>query len=215
MGVSRAEYDRLVRKRKKCRPGDPCFTRQNDHSQAAPHKPPIASDPAPLPAIGNLPGYLNVPSKAMHGFQYKVSDLAGHITNIHNLITGLENEIIAGSTRGLGSHLADAQAHLTALNYYRQREQNKIDLYRFNIDELRQMYQRAVTVRTNSGNPHPVSHPKNIYTDLASKAGFIEALTEDYGYEPMHIIQAYHHRQSSASPSPLTPPTPSTMPNTP
>lgn len=212
MGITRVEYDRLVRKRRKCRPGDPCFTRQDDHSQANPHSPPTASDPVALPPIGKLPGYLNVPSKSFHNFQYKVSDLSGHITNMHNLITGLEDEILAGSTKGIGSHLTDARAHLTALNYYHQREQHKVDLYRLGLDELRQMYQRAVTLRANSGNPHPMSHPKNVYTDLGSKAGFIEALTEDYGYEPIHIIQAYHHRQRHAPP---TPPTPTTVTNTP
>ena len=207
MGITRAQYDRLVRKRKRCLPGDPCFTSQGE--QGAP-QPPVAKDPDALQTIDNLPGYLNVPSKSFHNIQYKVNDLSGHITNIHSLITGLENEIIAGSTKGLGPHLTDARAHLTALNYYHQREQNKIDLYRLNIHELRQMYQRAVTVRANSGNPHPVAHPKNIYTDIASKAGFIEALTEDYGYEPMHIIQAYHHHTTATPPQ-----TPITVPNTP
>jgi hypothetical protein len=148
-----------------------------------------------LPLIGNLPAFLQIPSKTIHHFQGKVNTLSDYINDTQNVITDLENEIISGSTKGLGTHLADAQAHLNALNYHHQREQNKIDLYRFEIDELRKMYQRAVTIRANSGTAHPVSHPKNVHSELTSKAAFIESLTEDYGYEPMHIIQAYHHQQ--------------------
>eukprot|EP00966_Prymnesium_polylepis_P267445 6178421-Prymnesium_polylepis.1 len=57
---------------------------------------------------------------------------------------------------------------------------------------------------------HPPSHPKNVISDLTTKSGFIEAVLEDYGYDPMHIIQAYHHQHtsggSSSSSSYLTPP---------
>eukprot|EP00966_Prymnesium_polylepis_P153347 3542023-Prymnesium_polylepis.2 len=58
--------------------------------------------------------------------------------------------------------------------------------------------------------PHPPSHPKNVHSDLTSKSGFIEAVSEDYGYDPMHIIQAYHRQNtsvgSSSSSSYITPP---------
>ena len=110
----------------------------------------------------------------------------------------------------MGDHLEKARAHLTALNYYKSREQNKIDLYNLDLEDLRKIYQRAVTIRANSSIPHPDNHPKNVYYDLNSKAGFIEAVSEDYGYEPMHIIQAYHnHHTSGGSTSSYTTPPPS------
>ena len=204
MAISRREYDRLIRKRRKCRPGDPCLKRQ-DANPGAP-QPPMPKDPEEF-NMPDLPDYLQVRSKGLHHIQGKLDDLSNRVTSTHETIRDLEDEILAGSTHGLGLHHEKAKAHLNALNYYAHREQHKIDLYRLDIGELRNIYQRAVTIRSNSGAPHPADHPKNVVYDLTSKAGYIEALSEDYKYEPIHIIQAYHnhHRGGESSSSSYSP----------
>lgn len=202
MGITRVDYDKLVRKRRKGRPGGSCAGRGRLEQPQGAAAPPEAKDPIDF-ALPNLPGYIHIRSKGLHHFQGKVNDLSNQVASTHDTIKDLEDEILAGSTQGLGDHVEKAKAHLNALNYYHQREQNKIDLYRLDVGELRNIYQRAVTVRSNSGVAHPTDHPKNVAYDLTSKAGFIEALSEDYGYEPMHIIQAYHNHHRGAASSSL------------
>jgi hypothetical protein len=83
MGVTRVEYDRLVRKRRKCRPGDPCRDRLEQPQGAAP--PPEQMDP-PEFRMPNLPDYINIRSKGLHHFRGKVNDLDKHVTQTHDTI---------------------------------------------------------------------------------------------------------------------------------
>ena len=185
MGITRVEYDRLVRKRRKCRPGDPCKSR-SEQSQGAP-APPQAQDPEPSKF---MPMDAYVAEEKLSRYVREVRHLSKQLQDANEQQQNYLDEITAGSTSGLGSHINEGIALIDALNYHHDRVQQKQLVHKLKMPELKMLYDHYDAAHILAGTPHPPNHPLS-NADRRNKFNLVESLVEAYGYEPLQLLQTY------------------------
>jgi hypothetical protein len=193
MGITRAEYDRLVRKRKKCRPGDPCFTRQGD--QGAP-QPPVAKDPTEISKFkfpaNRTPSSMFTSAQNVGDYTKRLSDLSNEIAGVQMDLMDYQNRIAGGSHEGLGHFIEQGNSIVGNLQALHDRTSHQRTMHsHLNLDDLKMLYQHVVAATNTKGIAHPPNHPIDL-SGVTSRTALIEAMTTDYGYEPMSLLQYYH-----------------------
>lgn len=200
MGISRLEFDELVRKRKRCR----LFNCSSDVAQGAP-APPKATDPEKSVFLNHEPPIF---SRAVfkYDFSRKLTFLTDEITEIKSGLDDYQSRINDGSNLGLGAFVNQGNKITNELTKSQGRTEGQILMHdSFELEDLQYLYKHIIET-----NPyHPPNHPK-IPRDIKSKTRLIEALTgeSEYGYEPTYLMEYYHSlgpRQQEPLP-PLQPP---------
>ena len=197
MGVTRVEYDRLVLKRKKCRPGDPCF-RQGDQSQGAPAPPETGEPEASLfkHAAHRIPSSMFTSAQKVGDYTRRLSDLSNELAGVQMDLMDYQNRIDGGSHAGLGHFIEQGNVIVGNLQALHDRtSQQKTMHSHLNLDDLKFLYGHVVSAIDSSGGVHPQNHPMDV-AGVTSRTQLIEAMTTDYGFEPMQLLQHYHSLRS-------------------
>ena len=208
MGISRLEYDRLVRKRKTCR----LFNCSSDVAQGAP-APPKASDPEESAFLNHEPTTF---SRAVfkYDFSRKLTFLTDEITEIKTGLDDYQSRIDDGSSLGLGTFVNQGNKIVASLTKSQGRTDGQILMHdSFELEDLQFLYRHVI----ESNLYHPPDHPK-LSISFSSKTRLIEALTDEseYGYQPKYLMEYYHSLDRNQEPLPppvmIPPPQPPTTP---
>ena len=208
MGITRVEYDHLIRKRKKCRAsGGSCV--ETRVAQGAP-APPIATDPevsAFLHPNNRLPASMYTSAKNVGHYTKRLADLLNEIAGVQNDLADYQARIDGGSHVGLGKFVQEGNNIVEGLSrLYDRTSQQKTLHSHMKLLDLQILYDHAITHVNNHGDgKHPPNHPRDP-TTFTSRTALIEALTSDYKFEPMVLLQYYH--QLTTPPAPPVPPAP-------
>ena len=197
--ISAEDFDNLVKLKRKggrikrCRPGEPC-----SDQQPPPGTPPVpvASDPDPS-RIGAVPETLFKRASRINAYTIQLNDLAQEMLKTQTELIQYQNQISAGSHSGLGQYINEGNQLIQQLTYHTDRTRHKQVMHQhLSLDDLRMLYDHAVHYRTQSGQSHPPSHPRNSAV-VNNKTHLIEALTNanEYALEPMGVLQYYHGLQ--------------------
>ena len=209
MGITRVEYDRLVRKRKKCRTSGSCV--ETRVAQGAP-APPVAADPevsAFLHPANRLPASMFTSATNVGHYTQRLTDLTNEIAGVQMDLADYQARIDGGSHVGLGQFVQEGNNIVAGLTRLHDRtSQQKTMHSHLNLADLQLLYGHAVTHVDRYGGNHPPTHPRDP-TTYTSRTALIEALTSEYAFEPMDLLQYYHQLQNAPlgpQPPPAPPP---------
>jgi hypothetical protein len=126
----------------------------------------------------------------MARYTREIRALNQQLTDAHNTYADYLMEIAGGSTSGFGHYIQQGTGLITTLNEHYSRTNQKRQIHRtLSFDQTKDVYDAYVASHDLAGIPHPQNHP---LTNPTSKTELIEALTEDYGYEPADLIDTHH-----------------------
>ena len=209
MGITRAEYDRLVRKRKKCRTSGSCVETRVGQGATPP---PIAADPeisAFLHPANRLPASMFTSAINVGHYSKRLTDLTNEIAGVQMDLADYQARIDGGSHVGLGQFVQEGNNIVAGLTRLHDRtSQQKTMHSHLNLADLQLLYGHAVTHVDRYGGNHPPTHPRDP-TTYTSRTALIEALTSEYAFEPMDLLQYYHQLQNAPlgpQPPPAPPP---------
>ena len=199
--MDRQTFDTLVKRKRKCLHGA-CTDNQ---PPSMPLPPPIVSDPK-VSAFANPQSYLpsSLFERAVYVSKYtqQMNDLAAEMFNVQQELINYQQEIDAGSHRGVGQYIQEGNQLLQQLSYHQDRARHKQVMHNhLNLNDLQMLYNHAVYFQNQTGTPHPPNHPKDA-SATNSKTALVEALThteDGYGLEPMAVLQYYHTLQPQPS----------------
>ena len=203
--VSQKQLDFLVKQKRKCRPGKPCHdTLEQSQVTIAP---PVTTD-SELSAFrvpaDFMPVSMSTAATRIKHYSDSMHDLTDEITKVQDQITSYQTRT---DTTGFGPYIEEGQLLNQHLTEHRNVVRHKGLMHRnLKLDDLRLLYTHAVNGRINQGVAHPPNHPMNPNT-VHNKAFLIEALTEDYGYDPLGILSFHNNLPPTAPPTPPTAPT--------
>ena len=210
MGITRVEYDRLVRKRKKCRTSGGSCVETRGGQGATP--PPVAADPevsAFLHPAQRLPASMFTSATNVGHYTQRLTDLTNEIAGVQMDLADYQARIDGGSHVGLCQFIQEGNSIVAGLTRLHDRtSQQKTMHSHLNLNDLQLLYDHAVAHVDRHGGNHPPSHPRNP-TSYTSRTAIIEALTSEYAFEPMDLLQYYHQLQNAPlGPQPPPPPPP-------
>ena len=209
MALTRVEYDRLVRKRRKCRSGGSCDSPGRQRPQGA-SAPPVASGPevsAFLHPTSRLPASMFQTPINVGKYTQRLADLSNEIAGVQLDLAQYQTRVAGGSHEGLGHFIEQGNTIVAGLSSLHDRTSQQRTMHQhLNIRDLQLLYQHAVNHVNNLGGTHPASHPRNPAT-YTSRTALVEALTDKshYGFEPLDILQYYHQLQNPTPPPPPAP----------
>ena len=178
MGITRVEYDRLVRKRKKCRTSGGSCVETRGGQGATP--PPVAADPevsAFLHPAQRLPASMFTSATNVGHYTQRLTDLTNEIAGVQMDLADYQARIDGGSHVGLGQFVQEWNNIVAGLTRLHDRtSQQKTMHSHLNLNDLQLLYDHAVAHVNRYGGNHPPSHPRNP-TSYTSRTAIIEALT--------------------------------------
>eukprot|EP00966_Prymnesium_polylepis_P006062 138867-Prymnesium_polylepis.3 len=193
MGMTRVEYDRLVRKRKKCKVGGVCIG-ERLVAQGNP-EPPTAQSPEPSMFPPRVTPFQ--PANNLARYAREMRDLTQQLSAIQRQYVSYKRDIDAGSTSGLGHYLNQGDVLLESFDQLYDRVELKQRMYKnLDLDDMKMLYNHFTAAYDLSNIPHPPNHPLDT-NSVKSKTTLIEALTEDYGHDPLEVLDAYHNLSAS------------------
>lgn len=205
--ITTEQFDEMVKLKrkgggrvKKCKPGESC---RDQHPPPGAPPLPIATDPEPS-RIGVVPERMFKRANRINAYTIQLNDLAAELLKTQTELIDYQKTISGGSHAGLGQFINEGNQLIKQLTYHTDRTRHKQIMHQhLSIDDLRMLYEHAVYYRTESGHPHPPSHPRSSAA-VNNKTHLIEALTnaDEYALEPMGILQYYHSFTSPPPPIP-------------
>ena len=105
-----------------------------------------------------------------------------------------------GSTSGIGNLLKEGDELIQSLDHLFARAQIKQTMYKhLNLDDMKMLYNHFTGAYDLMNLEHPPNHPVPL-SALKNKTSIIEYLTEDYGHDPLNLIDIYHSMTNPDSP---------------
>ena len=199
MGISRLEFDEMVRKRKRCR----MFNCGSDVAEGAPG-PPVATDPEKSVFLNHEPPIFSR-ATFRHDFSKRLAVLWQEISEVKTGLDDYQSRINDGSSLGLGAFVNQGNKITNELTKSQGRTDDQILMHdSFELEDLQFLYSHVIETNLY----HPPQHPK-LPISFKSKTRLIEALTDEseYGYEPKYLMGYYHSLDRNQEPlPPLQPP---------
>jgi hypothetical protein len=174
--------------------------------------PPVAADPevsAFLHPANRLPASMFTSATNVGHYTQRLTDLTNEIAGVQMDLADYQARIDGGSHVGLGQFVQEGNNIVAGLTRLHDRtSQQKTMHSHLNLADLQLLYGHAVTHVDRYGGNHPPTHPRDP-TTYTSRTALIEALTSEYAFEPMDLLQYYHQLQNAPlgpQPPPAPPP---------